>query len=179
MKAKSQSSRSSVTAHMEAPRRAPGLNVAAVVLLAAFALAWPMYWNRFPLVFNDTGVYIAAAIERYVPWDRPIFYSVFLGAVGKVASLYAAVLVQSLMAGYVTVIFHRAFCERDNAVAALLPLSILTIATPLPWLTSWLIPDFPAGLAVLIPFMLLFLGDRLDRGTSILLASVLYFSLVT
>ena len=138
-----------------------------------------MYWNGFPLVFSDTGVYIASALERFVPWDRPIFYGVFLGVVGKAASLYAVVLVQSLLVAYVIVVFQRAFSTRGSALAELLPLSILAIATPLPWLASWLIPDFPAGLAVLIPFLLLFLCDRLARGTRILLALILYFCLVT
>ena len=138
-----------------------------------------MYWNGFPLVFSDTGVYIASALERFVPWDRPIFYGVFLGVVGKAASLYAVVLVQSLLVAYVIVVFHRAFSTRGSALAELLPLSILAIATPLPWLASWLIPDFPAGLAVLIPFLLLFVRDRLARGTRIVLALILYFCLVT
>jgi hypothetical protein len=138
-----------------------------------------MYWNGFPLVFDDTGTYIASWLERSVPWDRPIFYSIFLGLAGKAASLYAVVLIQSLMVAYVIVIFHRAFSERDDALAALLPLLVLAIAAPLPWLTSWLIPDFPAGLTVLIPFMLLFLRDKLDRDTSLVLALILYFSLIT
>jgi hypothetical protein len=162
-----------------APTRLLDRNVAVLVVLTACALAWPMYWNGFPLVFNDTGVYIASALEHYVPWDRPIFYSVFLAVAGKAASLYAAVLVQSLLAAYVIVMFHRAFTERDTALAPLWPLSILAIATPLPWLVSWLIPDFPAGLAILILFMFLFLRHKLDRATSIVLAGVLYFALVT
>jgi hypothetical protein len=138
-----------------------------------------MYWNGFPLVFDDTGTYLASWIDRSVPWDRPVFYGVFLALVGKDASLYAVVLVQSLMVTYVIVIFHRALCERDDALAGLLPLSVLALATPLPWLTSWLIPDFPAGLTVLIPFMLVFLRDKLDRATVLILALILYFSMLT
>ena len=166
-------------ARIGAPRQLLDRNVAVLVLLAACVFAWPVYWNGFPLVFSDTGVYIAAALEHFAPWDRPIFYSVFLGVVGKSVSLYGAVLFQSLMAVYVIVIFHRTFSERDNALGPLWPLLILAIATPLPWLTSWLIPDFPAGLAVLILFMLLFLRDKLDRVNSLVLALVLYFTLVT
>jgi hypothetical protein len=166
-------------AHVAAPRAALDWKVGALVLLAACAFAWPMYWNGFPLVFDDTGTYIASWLERWVPWDRPIFYSVFLALVGKGASLHVAVIVQALMVTYVIVIFHRAFTERKNTLAGLLPLVVLAIATPLPWLVSWLIPDFAAGLAVLIPFMLLFLRHELRRDTSIILALILYFSLIT
>jgi hypothetical protein len=166
-------------ARIGAPRRLLDRNVAVLVLVAACVFAWPMYWNGFPLVFSDTGTYIAAALEHRAPWDRPIFYSVFLAVVGKSVSLYGAALFQSVLAVHVIVIFHRAFSGRDNALDPLWLLLILAIATPLPWLTSWLIPDFPAGLAVLILFMLLFLRDKLDRVNSIILALVLYFSLVT
>jgi hypothetical protein len=165
-------------AHAGVLRPAQDRKAVVLVLLAVCALAWPMYWNGFPLVFSDTGTYVASAIEGWVPWDRPIFYSLFLRAAGKGVSLYAAVLIQALMAAYVVVSFCRAFSERAGAFAPLLPLAILAVATPLPWLVSWLMPDYLGALAVLIPFMLLFLHDRLGRGTRFVLGIVFYVALV-
>jgi hypothetical protein len=46
------------------------------VLFAATLLLWPAFWNGYPLVFSDTGTYLTQAIERYVGWDRPIFYRI-------------------------------------------------------------------------------------------------------
>ena len=50
----------------------------APVLLAAALLLWPAVWNGYPIVFADTGTYLSQAINRYLGWDRPPFYSIFL-----------------------------------------------------------------------------------------------------
>ena len=47
---------------------------AAPILLSAAVLLWPALWNGYPLVFSDTGTYLSQAIERYLGWDRPVFY---------------------------------------------------------------------------------------------------------
>jgi hypothetical protein len=49
---------------------------ALVLALAAILLLWPAFWNGYPLVFADSGTYLSQAIERYVGWDRPIFYRI-------------------------------------------------------------------------------------------------------
>src|SRR5262249_9145888 len=56
--------------------REPGTLVACA--LAAAILLWPAAWNGYPLVFADTGTYLSQAIEHYIGWDRPVFYSLFL-----------------------------------------------------------------------------------------------------
>lgn len=38
------------------------------IALAATLLLWPALWNGYPLVFSDTGTYLAQAIEHYVGW---------------------------------------------------------------------------------------------------------------
>jgi hypothetical protein len=40
------------------------------IALAATLLLWPALWNGYPLVFSDTGTYVAQAIEHYAGWDR-------------------------------------------------------------------------------------------------------------
>ena len=41
-------------------------------------LLWPAVWNGYPIVFADTGTYLAQAIHRFAGWDRPVFYSMFM-----------------------------------------------------------------------------------------------------
>ena len=45
---------------------------------SAGMLLWPAIWNGFPIVFADTGTYLSQAIHRYIGWDRPPFYSLFM-----------------------------------------------------------------------------------------------------
>lgn len=46
--------------------------------LAAGLLLWPAVWNGYPIIFADTGTYLSQAIHRYLGWDRPPFYSLFM-----------------------------------------------------------------------------------------------------
>jgi hypothetical protein len=48
------------------------------ILFSALLLSWPAFYNAYPLVFSDTGTYLAQAMERFLGWDRPVFYSFFL-----------------------------------------------------------------------------------------------------
>ncbi len=56
---------------MATDRRLRALTVA----LAAALLLWPALLNGYPLAFADTGTYLSQAIDRYLGWDRPVFYS--------------------------------------------------------------------------------------------------------
>ena len=53
----------------------PAARAGVPILLGAALLLWPALWNGYPLVFSDTGTYLSQAINHYVGWDRPIFYS--------------------------------------------------------------------------------------------------------
>ena len=48
-------------------------------ICAALLMSGAIY-NRFPLVYPDTGTYIFSAMELQAPLDRPIFYGLFLRA---------------------------------------------------------------------------------------------------
>jgi len=71
-----------------------------VSALAAISLLWPAFWNRYPLVFADSGTYLSQAIERYAGWDRPIFYSLFLFPLHMTVTTWPAIVVQSLLIAY-------------------------------------------------------------------------------
>ena len=65
------------------------------IALAATLLLWPALWNGYPLVFSDTGTYLAQAIEHYAGWDRPIFYSLFLLPLHMTLTTWPAIAVQA------------------------------------------------------------------------------------
>lgn len=132
-----------------------------VLLLSALILTWPAYWNGFPLVFSDTGTYIAAAIEKWVPGDRPIFYSIFIFVLGKSISIYSVVLAQALLAVYVIRQLLVLLLNRYSDVALLTIAVTCATATPLPWVASWLMPDIFAPFAVLIAYIIVAGQSRL------------------
>ena len=118
------------------------LSVACVLLVCAALLSWPAAYNHFPLVFSDTGTYIAAAIEGFVPSDRPVYYSQFLWIIGRSLSLYAVPVVQGLVVMVTLSISITATLGRFRPLIVALVAFALIILTPLAWGTSWLMPMF-------------------------------------
>src|SRR6202000_508432 len=65
------------------------------VLFLAIAL-----WNHFPLVFYDTGGYLAEGLEgAFLPERSPV-YSLLLYLTGSAFSLWPIVILQSLMTAW-------------------------------------------------------------------------------
>lgn len=111
----------------------------------------PALLNGYALVFSDSDNYIAADLFP----GRPPFYGWFVAASSLGASLNWTLLAQSLLCAFVVITILR----RAGALTAWrLTLAGVAVmgANQLPWLASWLMPDFLAGLggAALIAMVL-------------------------
>ena len=71
-------------------------------------LLWPALWNGYPLVFSDTGTYLSQAIERYLGWDRPVFYSLFLFSLHMTITTWPVIVVQALLVTHTLHLLRRA-----------------------------------------------------------------------
>src|SRR5450755_331949 len=72
-------------------------------------LIWPALWNGYPIVFADTGTYLSQAMHRYLGWDRPVFYSLFIFALHLGLTTWPVILVQSGLTVLVLDLTRRAF----------------------------------------------------------------------
>ncbi len=119
---------------------------------AAGLLLWPAAWNGYPIVFADTGTYLSQAIHRYLGWDRPPFYSLFMLPLHATVSTWPVIVAQALL----TVWMVRSVCEVlvPWLRVAWLPVVVLPLAagTWLPFLVCQLMPD------VFTPLLVLTLG---------------------
>jgi hypothetical protein len=130
-------------------------------------LLWPAAINGYPLVFSDTGTYLSQAVQHYLGWDRPIFYSLFLLALHLTLTTWPAIVAQALLASTTLHLLRRTLLP---AVSAwwLVPLAAaLAFATALPWLATQLMPDLFTGLLVLTLGLLAFASTSLSRGERI------------
>ena len=113
-------------------------------------------------MFSDTGTYLSQAIEHYVGWDRPIFYSLFLLPLHMTLTTWPAIAVQALLIAHVLHLVRRTLLP-GVSVWWLLPLAgALSVATSLPWIASQLAPDVFTGVLVLVLALLIFAPDRLS-----------------
>jgi hypothetical protein len=135
---------------------------ALVITLSAAVLLWPALWNGYPLVFADTGTYLSQAVERYLGWDRPIFYSLFLFPLHMTLTTWPAVTAQALLVAY-TLHMVREILLPATAVWWLLPgVGFLSVVTALPWIAAQLMPDIFTPLLVLVLAMLILVPEQLS-----------------
>lgn len=147
---------------VSADGRGTGTPVAAIVL-AGLLFCWPAAWNGFPLIFADSGTYLGQALQRYLGWDRPVFYSFFLLFLhGGGISLWPVVLGQSLIAAQVLAIALRVL-DRPGPGPLLTAAVPLALLSGLPWFSSQIMPDLFTPITVLCLWLLGFARDRLGR----------------
>jgi hypothetical protein len=130
----------------------------AVPLLCAAMLLWPAVWNGYPIVFADTGTYLTQAIHRYLGWDRPPFYSLFMAPWHQGTATWPVVMVQSCLTVWVLDLTRRGFGLSPAWLFALVV--FLSGAAWLPWMVSELMPDLFTPLLVPLLVMQVFLPAR-------------------
>jgi hypothetical protein len=147
-------------------------------LLCALLLAWPALYNGFPLVFSDTGTYLAAAIEGWVPADRPIYYSLFVSALALPLSPYAVPIVQGFLAVVLLGASQTIMLGGVRPLWLAVTVGALALMTPLPWVASWLMPDVFGGMMVVAFITLAVYSERIAATQRFLLSIAVIFSAI-
>ena len=132
------------------------------VTIAGLVLLAPAIWNDFPLLQYDTGGYLARWYEGYLVPSRPGAYGLML-AVGATLNFWPVLLVQAAVTVWVLALLLRCLGFGARPFMLLATVSLLSIATSLPWLTAVLLTDIFAGLGVLALYLVVFCGDKLWR----------------
>ena len=126
-----------------------------LLLVTVFYLGIAL-WNGFPLVFYDTGGYLAEGLEGAFLAERSPVYSLLLFLTGGAFSLWLVVIVQAGLTAWLTAETACAELE-DLSLAGFLVLSAgLMLATGIGWYTGQVEPDCMTALVVLGAYLLLF-----------------------
>lgn len=135
-----------------------GLAISMAALLA------PALWNGFPIVFFDTGGYLARVIEMTLSPGRSFFYGLFL-FVSSLAwwSLWGPVVIQSLSTIWVVHLMLRCHGLAAGPAATTLFCAILSLVTGISWYTAQLMPDVLVPLVVIALWLLGFRRQQLVR----------------
>jgi hypothetical protein len=108
---------------------------------AFLVLLLPALFNRFPLVFSDTGTYLAAAMKPFIPVDRPIHYSVLLYALHLRQTLWPIVVAQAALTIAVLAILFDVSLRRLRVLHMAALVAIIAATSALPVLVSEVMPD--------------------------------------
>jgi hypothetical protein len=148
------------------------------IVFSMALLSAPAIWNRFPLLQYDTGGYLARWYEPYLVPSRAVAYGLILNA-GAVLSFWPVVLGQSALTVWVIALILRVHGVggRPGLLAGII--TALSIFTTLPWLTSILLTDIFAGLAVLALYLLLLRANDLSGREHAGLVALIAVSVAT
>ncbi len=133
------------------------------LLLGALLLTWPALLNGYPLVFSDTGAFLALTVERWPVWDKPPAYGLALHAFHWRLSLWGPLLAQGLLLSWLLRQVQRAMTGQEGH---LLLCAGLAAGSAAPWFGALLMPDLLAPMLVLAVVLLGFveLGRRERLG---------------
>lgn len=152
-----------------------------VILLGTIISCFIAFYNKYPLVYRDTGTYIASGFMNFVPSDRPIFYGLFLRHISLSASPWFVIIAQGFLTSWLLYLVYDLFYKgsyRYKNVIYLLTITFITLATGYSYNVSILMPDIFSPVALLALILLLF-HEELGRWRMIFIAAVFIFSLMT
>jgi hypothetical protein len=140
-----------------------GARLAGLVLLALLFLG-VAFWNRFPLVFYDTGAYMAEGLEGAFFVERSPVYSLLLPLTGASFSLWWTATAQALMTAFLVLELARAEVPRLRLGGLLLIGAALMGLTGIGWYVGQIEPDCFTPLVVIGGYLLLFRADAVLLG---------------
>lgn len=147
---------------------------------ATLLIATLAFFNRYPLVFSDSGTYIRSAFTLLPPPDRPIGYGLIIRAVTWQSTLWTVVLFQAAMLAWLLweilkkVLPPKLHLMRNHLVLVL----GLVLFSSMPWYAAQIMPDIFSAMIILVLYLLLRAPElgRVKRG---FLWICLFFFLIT
>jgi hypothetical protein len=130
---------------------------------AAALLLWPAALNLYPLVFSDTGAFLAQTIEGKRVWDKPYVFGPALHVFHWRWSLWPPLLAQGLVLSWLLWLVQRALGMATPARHLLLCAGLAAL-TAAPWFAALLMPDWLAPALVLAIFLLGFVDAGLTHA---------------
>jgi hypothetical protein len=131
----------------------------ATLLISAVLLSGVAIYNRYPLVWPDTGGYLRPVNLTF----RSIFYSFFVYPARITGSLWTVVFAQSLLVAYLLRLTLREVFAIASGVGFLLIIALLCLLTSLPWYTGFVMADIFTPILLLGLFLLAFCAAHLSR----------------
>lgn len=144
------------------------------VLLGALMLAWPAFYNGFPLLYPDSMTYlddgriVARAVFLHQLSDyygmRSFFYSLGILPFHWNLSPWPVVALQSLLVAWILWLVVRTIATRHIISRYLATVLLLSLLTGVSWYSSFIMPDILGPLVYLSIYLLVFAPETLSRA---------------
>ncbi len=129
------------------------MNPLLAILAGGVMLIWPAFLNGYPLLFSDSGAFLAQTVVPLMIWDKPWIYGPFAWLFHQHVSLWGVVLAQGVIVSHLLWLLARAL-GRAGPGRHLALCAALALLTTLPWSAAMVMPDILAPVAVLAAVLL-------------------------
>jgi hypothetical protein len=164
---------------MQTKARKGDQHVYGVVLLGTIISCFIAWYNNYPLVYPDTGSYMASGWCNKVFYDRTIFYGLFIYETSCQNSPFLVVFVQGLLVCYLLYMtLGMFFTAREKKYIFLGAVTFLTLFTGFSYTVSILIPDIFSSITLLCLINLL-VNRQTGRVHLFAIAAIYVFSICT
>jgi hypothetical protein len=144
-----------------------------LILAGAIILCYMSFYNFFPLVYSDTADYLGGAFGHYIPFDRPVFYGLFMRFVSLQSSLWLVVFVQGMLMSYLLFETFGMFYQGNKRnLLFIFSIAVLTCTTGISHNVSILLPDIFSPIGILC-FINLLLNNKLSVLRRVLISLIL------
>ena len=159
------------------------------ILFATVVLAWPAFYNRYPLLYPDSMSYIgdgsnvAQALFHREFTDyygfRSLIYSLGILPLHWHATPWPIVAVNALLTSFVLWLLVRSLFSKRILFHFLAIVLVLSLFTGLGWLVGWIMPDILGPLLYLSVFVMVFAGESLGRIERVAVALIAWWGIVS
>jgi hypothetical protein len=159
------------------------------ILFAAAVLAWPAFYNRYPLLYPDSisymgdGSNVARALFHHEFTDyygfRSLIYSLGILPLHGHITPWPIVALNALLTSYVLWLLARSFFSERRLFHFLAIVLVLSLFTGLGWLVGWIMPDILGPLLYLAVFVLVFAGETLTLSERVAMALIAWWGIVS
>ncbi len=125
-------------------------------------LIWPALYNGYPILYSDTGAYVASGMRLDIPMDRPITYGLFIRVTSLGGfTLWTVIASQAaITVALIQLLLQGIAPEGDRRrLRSLLVIGTLAIFTGSPWVVSQVMADVFTPILVLCAVLLLFIRN--------------------
>lgn len=133
------------------------------ILAGGVMLIWPAFLNGYPLLFSDSGAWLAQTVVPLMIWDKPWVYGPFAWVFHQHVSLWGTILAQGVMLSHLIWLLARvlgvAGPGRHLAICA-----ALSVFSTAPWVAALVMPDAMTPMAVLSAALLGWAWPALSRA---------------
>jgi hypothetical protein len=149
------------------------------ILGGAFCFMVAALYNKYPIVFSDTGTYIYSGFSLLFPIDRPITYGIFiriLSLSGK--TLWIPIFAQSLILSYMVFLtIKMVLGESFNYVIVAILFIFLSLFTSASWVSSMVMADVFTPIGILSGTIILF--GNVKRSILLILYVIFFLAAAT